>query len=155
MSLYVIVIAEHVTGKSKGPPGYNRAKPLKYPNADVPHPIIYWKKFTAASDDDAMIIAKDAAKEMFKLYSLNLGSGYSKVMEYTLALHNVKTDTPQTIFSTVPDIKSNNGLLYNNIYKTVSYLPEKRHRLMCSNSSLKSWGILTYNQISKSTVSYR
>lgn len=133
---YVIIVAEHVFGKSKGPAGFSRVKPIRYRQAKYAHPIVYYRKYLFESEDDAVQVAKDISKEMFQLYSMNLGSNYTRVMDYSIVLHNIDKDEAQTIYSTMPDIKATNGKLYDHNYEGKDFYAK------CDNKTLASWKIL-------------
>lgn len=133
---YVIIVAEHVSGKSKGPSGFSRVKPIKYRQAKYAHPIVYYKKFLS-DNEEAQSAAKDIAKEMFKLYSMNLGSSHTRVMDYSVILHNVTKDEAQTIYSTMPDIREVNGKMYDHFYEGKDFYAE------CNNDTLADWFIIS------------
>jgi hypothetical protein len=133
---YAIIVAEHVSGKSKGPVGFSRVKPIKYRQAKYAHPIVYYKKYLFESQDDAIQAAKDVSKEMFKLYSMNLGSNFTRVMDYSIVLHNISDDEAQTIYSSMPHIKEVNGKLYDHHYEGRDFIAK------CDNKTLASWKVI-------------
>jgi len=137
---YVIVIAEHVKGKSKCIGGYKRIKPVLYSKASVPHPIVYYRTFKAATYEDALSYAKGQAKEMFNMYMLNLASSHYMIMDYTIVLHDIKNDIPDTIFSTEPELKKLHGVLYNRRYRRKHWTTDFLFNPTCSTYTLQSWG---------------
>lgn len=126
---WVIVIAENVIGKSRGPKGFKRFKPYHYSDSWKPHAIVYASSFEG-TEAEALEWAESIGDEMLMIYTIGMGKTDTYcVRDYTLVLHNVEHDQPKNIASTIEgDESEQKGYLYD--------------RATCSNRLLRAWGIL-------------
>lgn len=132
----LFIIAESVIGKSKCISGFNRMKPLKYKNANDEHPIIYYERLKFSSMDLAEKYCESISKDMLRLYIYGVNSVDSKLIDYTIIMHNIDNDESRTIYSTIPDIKKINGRMYDHNYNGSKFVID------CSNKKLNFMGII-------------
>ncbi len=122
---YAIIIVEKVIGKSKGPKGFKRYKPIRYSDPYIEHVIVYAKIIEASSVAEARKAYKGADREMDSIFSQmddTHGKGYMKSME--MVLHDIDNDRPVK----VGDSRADRGILHQGITS--------------SNDVLSRWKIL-------------
>jgi hypothetical protein len=128
---WVIVVAQHVTGKSKFPRGFKfkRVKPFPYRDSNKPHRIVYARYFVS-TEQEAKERGELIDEKMFDLYVTSLGNTqHYCVSDYTMVLHDITTDTSQQLSTTIADDNAENpGYLYEG--------------WICSNRLLSKWGIV-------------
>ena len=88
---YVILIVEEVIGKSAGPRGYTRYKPVKYSSAKDPHYIAYAK--TVSKKTTAFVEFQAAVDKMNIIQSkFALAGGSVYMLTHGVILYNVTND---------------------------------------------------------------
>lgn len=113
---YTVLIAQNVIGKSKGLKGFRKYKPLWYEKSSDPHPIIYYKRIYETLEDIEWI-KEVYKKKMFCLFSMNLGSDFSKILDYTIVFYHIETKTCERIYSTLPHIREQSqNVLYDHYF---------------------------------------
>lgn len=129
-SEWIIIVAQEVKGKSKFPHKkvgkFIRYKPWFYSNIDLVHKIIYARTFLSEVKP-AVEKAQQVKDEMFLMFVMGMGNlKTSCVMDITVSLHNVTTNSSILIGTTFDGIKS------SEIYPGI----------LVNNHNLKKWGIL-------------
>lgn len=119
-----VVVVGMFRGKSKGPRGFERFKPIKYSNANDNHPIVYAKVFPSVKA--ATIAAKKATDEMRTISMSHYGGGYIK--SYDVVVHDIDNDST---------VSGDSHLLTSDTM---------------SNDLLNSWGILSMQSDSNAPV---
>lgn len=136
---WVVLVAEVVTNKSRGPKGFKRFKPYPYSSSSKEHEIVYAKLFSA-TEDRAKEEAQKISEEMFSLFAFSLGNTeHYCVSEYTVLLHNSTDDKSEVIDSTDETCKEENKM-FSKVRGRRNYI-----KPICNNDNLVSWGIIPYN----------
>ena len=126
---WAIVVAETVIGKSRGPKGFKRFKPVSYSDSWKSHPIVYARVFEK-TEKEALELAEKIDDEMLMIYTIGMGKTDTYcVRDYSIVLHNLDLDEATNLSTTIEsDGLDASGYLYD--------------WCVCTNKLLKSWGII-------------
>lgn len=131
MKEFVIVVAQHVVGKSKFPIkyGFKRYKPYPYKNSHELHRIVYARYFTG-TEEKAREFAKEVEQAACITYVMGMGNtAITCVQDYTMLLHDITKDESIQLATTITSAESKNpAYLYDNA--------------TCSNKLLSQWKIV-------------
>ena len=100
---YMIIIGEIVTGKSKGPKGFERFKPIKYSDGSQEHTIVYHYVWDAdVSEDEAWKYFSEVMSVMrgvaLSLRKTNTG----EICTYDMVLFNITDDVVTSANKKIP-----------------------------------------------------
>jgi len=86
---YVIVVAEVVRGRSKGPQGFTRFKPFKYKEGGNAHGIVYANWLDGSKEAAAISRTKAVKQEMLSIMARQDPGTGNYVKSFVVVLHDV------------------------------------------------------------------
>lgn len=90
--MWCIIVGEMVIGKSIGPKGFSRHKPLEYLDSHSNHPIVYYKTYKT-NKDGIQKECDNVRKFMEQAYFMHLGNtSYGQLVCFDICAVNIKDD---------------------------------------------------------------